>query len=152
MTAKEYLSKIHIYRKMLLSSTERIEELYAEASGVKAIVYDKDRVQVSPENRFESVMTRIEAEADKWARLRLKYEAEVRRRETQILNMPNPAHVKVLTYRYLDLDSKGDLRRFEEIACLMNMDYGWVRHLHSRALGAFARMYGFESRHTKTHP
>lgn len=151
MTAKEYLSKVHIYRRMLLSATDRIDELYAEASGVKAIVYDKDRIQMTPENRFEAIMTRIEAEAEKWASLRLKYEAEVRKREMQIADLSNASHIEVLTYRYLNLDSKGNLRRFEEIACLMNMDYGWVRHLHSKALTAFARKYGFESRHTKTH-
>ena len=110
MTAKEYLSEIQIYRSMMQFYADRVEELYNEAAGIKAIVYDKDRVQVSPENRFEQIMVRIDAEADKWSKARMKYETEVRKRTEQIAGLKNNQQIKVLMLRYVDG------KRWEEIA------------------------------------
>lgn len=135
MTAKEYLSKIQTYRQMMEAYLLRIEELYHEATGIKAIVYDKDRVQVSPENRFEQMMVRIDAEVEKWAKARLRYEDEVRKRTEQIAEMENSLHVRVLTLRYIEG------KRWEEIACIIGYSFRHVTRLHGQALNAFARQY-----------
>ena len=135
MTAKEYLSKIQTYRQMMEAYSLRIEELYHEATGIKAIVYDKDRVQVSPGNRFEQVMVRIDAEVEKWAKARLRYEDEVRKRTEQIAEMENSLHVRVLTLRYIEG------KRWEEIACIIGYSFRHVTRLHGQALNAFARQY-----------
>ena len=135
MTAKEYLSKIQTYRHMMQTYADRIEELYHEATGIKAIVYDKDRVQVSPGNRFEELMVRIDAEAEKWAKARMRYETEVRKRTEQIAGLDNELHAKVLTLRYVDG------KRWEEIACIIGYSFRHVTRLHGQALGAFARQY-----------
>lgn len=135
MTAKEYLARIQIYRSQLDTITLRMEELYTEAEGVKAIVYDKDKVQVSPENRFEAAMIRLEAEAEKWARARKRYEEEARKRIGMIERLDNNAHVRVLTLRYIEG------KRWEEIAEELHYSFRHVTRLHGEALTAFSRKY-----------
>lgn len=141
MTAKEYLSKIQTYRQMMEAYSLRIEELYHEATGIKAIVYDKDRVQVSPENRFEQVMVRIDAEAEKWAKARMRYEDEVRKRTEQIAGLERPDYSEILHLRYVELDKNGRPMSLEEISCKMHLSFYRVAHLHGEALEAFRRKY-----------
>lgn len=141
MTAKEYLSKIQTYRQAMQSYAYRIEELYHDAAGIKAIVYDKDRVQVSPENRFEQIMAKIDAEARKWAAARLKYEQEVQKRIDQIAGMERAEYSEILRLRYIELDADGRMMSLEEISCRMHRSYNNVKHLHGWALSAFQKKY-----------
>lgn len=131
MTAKEYLSKIQTYRRTVQTYADRIEELYHDASGLRAIVYDKDRVQVSPEDRMEKVFIKIEAEAEKYARARIRYERELHKRIDMIGTLDNPQYIKLLTLRYVDG------LRWEEIACTMSYSFRHVTRLHGQALAAF---------------
>lgn len=141
MTAKEYLMKIQIYRRSIESIQQKIEMLYNEAAGIKAIVYDKDHVQTSPENRFEDAMIRIDAESQKWARMRIRYEREVRKRVDQISKLGNPDYSELLMLRYVDLKEDGRQRSLEEIAYRMSKSYQRIRHMHGEALEAFRRKY-----------
>lgn len=141
MTAKEYLSKIQTYRKAIESTREHIEEMYTEAAGVKAIVYDKDRVQVSPSNKMEELMVCINTEAEKMSRQILKYQTEVQKRIEQIAGMERADHAEILRLRYIDTDNDGRQLSLEWIACMMHMSYDRVRHLHGEALEAFRRKY-----------
>ena len=134
MTAKEYLSKIQTYKQIMQTYAGRIEELYHEASGLKAIVYDKDRVQVSPEQKMEKVFAQIDTEAAKYVRARLRYEREVRKRIDQIAAIGG-AYAELLTLRYIDG------KRWEEIACMMHYSFRHVTRLHGQALAAFAARY-----------
>ena len=135
MTAKEYLLKIQTYRQNMETYANRIEELYHEASGLKAIVYDKDRVQVSPENKLEQIFAMIDTEAEKYAKARVRYEREVRKRIDQISRLPDGHHAELLTLRYVDG------KRLEEIACLMHYSFRHVTRLHGQALAAFTARY-----------
>ena len=135
MTAKEYLSKIQGYKQTLQKYVDRIEELYADASGLKAIVYDKDRAQVSPEDRMEKIFIKIEAEAEKYARARIRYERELHKRIDMIGALDNAQYIQILTLRYIDG------KRWEEIACLMNYSFRHVTRLHGQALAAFTARY-----------
>ena len=141
MTAKEYLSKIQIYRRAIMSTQLRIEELEHQASGIRAITYDRDRVQVSPENRMEDIMVRIDALTEKLGRQVVKYQTEVAKREKQVMAMDNPDHVEILRLRYLTLGFDGRPMSLEEIACTMHLSYFRVRHLHGEALAAFDQRY-----------
>ena len=141
MTAKEYLSKIQTYRRTMQSYTDRIEELYHEAAGLKAIVYDKERVQVSPENRLEKIFTQIDAEAEKYAKARSRYEKEVRKRTEQIAGMDNADYAEILRLRYMELDKHGTPWTLEEVACIMHLSYWRTAHLHGEALEAFRKKY-----------
>lgn len=141
MTAKEYLLKIQTYRRTMQTYADRIEELYHDAAGIKAIIYDKDRVQVSPENRFEKIMTKIDAEVRKWAAARLKYEQEVQKRIDQIAGMDRPEYSEILRLRYIETDRDGRTLTLEEISCRMHRSYPNVKHLHGWALNAFQKKY-----------
>jgi len=135
MTAKEYLSRIQRSRYMMEKHAERIEELYHVATGLKAIVYDADRVQTSPENQMENVFAMIDAEAHKYAKARIRYEKEVRKRMDQIGKLDNVLYIKVLTLRYIDG------LRWEEIACQIGYSFRHVTRIHGEALAAFTAMY-----------
>ena len=140
MTAKDYLMKIQIHKRTIESVQQKIETLYNEAAGIKAIVYDKDHVQTSPENRMEEIMIRIDAESQKWVRMRIRYEREVRKRVDQISKLGNADYSELLMLRYVDLDD-GRQRSLEEIAYRMHKSYQRVRHMHGEALEAFRRKY-----------
>lgn len=139
--AKDYLSQIRTMKDAIDRCYDHIEELYHEASGVKAIVYDKDRVQVSPSNKLEELMARIDEEAEKWARMRVRYDRKLRKVTEQIRRMPNPTHAEILRLRYLDSDKDGRMLTFEAISCRMGYSYGRIKHLHGEALEAFRRRY-----------
>lgn len=141
MKAKEYLGQIRAMSDAIDHCLDRIEELYNEASGVKAILYDRDRVQVSPSNKLEELMAKIDEEAEKWARLRAKYEREVRKRIDMISKMPRPDYSKLLRLRYIESDEQGRILTFEAIACRMGYSYNRIRHMHGEALEAFRRQY-----------
>lgn len=141
MTAKEYLSKIQTYRRIMQSYADRIEELYHEASGLKAIVYDKDRVQVSPEQKMEKIFGQIDDIAEDYVKARRRYEVEVRKRTEQIAGMERADYAEILRLRYVELDADGQPKTLEEIACLMHLSFWRVAHLHGEALEAFRRKY-----------
>ena len=106
MTAKDYLSKIQAYKQTMQKYADRIEELYADASGLKAIVYDKDRVQTSPEDNMEKIFIQIDAEAQKYVRARLRYERELHKRIDMIGALDNAQHIQILTIRKAFLQGK----------------------------------------------
>lgn len=116
------------------SYADRVDELYHEASGLKAIVYDKDRVQTSPEQKMEKIFAQIDAEAEKYARARLRYEKEVRRRIDQIEAIGG-TFAELLILRYIDG------KRWEEIACIMHYTFRHITRLHGQALAAFTARF-----------
>lgn len=141
MTAKEYLSKIQTYRRTVQTYADRIEELYHDASGLKAIVYNKDRVQVSPENKLEKIFEKIDRVAEKYAKARVQYEVEVQKRVDQITGMDRPEYCEILRLRYVELEADGSMKTLEQIACMMHLSFWRTAHLHGEALEAFRRKY-----------
>lgn len=138
MTAKEYLSKIYTYRRSLQRIEEHIEELYNEAAGLKAITYDKDKVQVSLDNRMETIIVRIDEQAKEWRDLKLRYEQELRARVAMIDGLDRADYSEILRLRYVEGER---MMRLEEIAVRMSLSYERVRHLHGEALEAFRKKY-----------
>ena len=142
MTAKEYLGKIQTYKQIMQTYADRIETLYHDAAGIKAIVYDKDRVQVSPENRFEQIMAKIDAEARKWAAARLKYEKEVQKRVEQIAGMERAEYAELLRMRYIE-----GMNLLQITLAIKDKDggqrysYDHVKHMHGWALAEFQKKY-----------
>ena len=141
MTAKEYLSEISKMKKHLILKAERLAELKDQAAGIKAITYDKDRVQVTPENRMEDMLVKIADLETKYAHSIALYHAEVQKREREIYGMERPDHEEVLRLRYLETGNDGEKMRLEEIALRMHRSYNRVKHLHGEALEAFRRKY-----------
>lgn len=135
MTAKEYLSELDDIRYAMASMREHIEELYAIAGGLKAITYDKDRVQVSPENRFEKLMIKLDAAGRDYAAEVSGYMREYDHRRKMIGALRNKTHAKILRLRYLDG------KRWEEIAVATGYTFRHVTRLHGDALQEFARIH-----------
>lgn len=140
MKAKEYLNGVRRRQLFCRTLAEKLDELEHQATGLKAITYDKDRVQTSPENRMEDLMVQISRIEERYNKAITEYHRYVLEATERVLRMPNDAHVEILRLRYLT-DDNGRRMSFERIACLMNKSFDWVRHLHGAALAEFERLY-----------
>lgn len=141
MTVKEYLSKIQVYRRIMQSYADRIEELYHDAAGIKAIVYDKDRVQTSPQDHMEAVFMKIDREAERYVKARARYEREVRKRMAQIEQMDKPEHAELLRWRYVEVKRNGKQYNLFEVSQKIHMSFDRVKHLHGEALEEFRKRF-----------
>ena len=164
MTAKEYLLQIQKWRRQINSLAsvhssnirrmrEQLEMLYEQAQGLKAITYDKDRVQVSPGNKLEEIYVRIDETSEELSKAIIKETSRSRRMilalekkiETvaeQIAGLDHSLYAELLTLMYVDgmvirmaaakLQIRHPDRKYDE-------DY--IRHVHGWALKEFDRKY-----------
>ena len=135
MTAKEYLLQLDTLRDEIESTNLALEKIFTEASGIKAITYDKDRVQVSPSNHAENFMVKLAELGDEYAQMQIKYKLERDKRIAMINGLSNPIHVRILRKRYIDG------KTFEEIAVALHYTYRHVTRLHGSALQEFSAKY-----------
>jgi hypothetical protein len=135
MTAKEYLLQLDTLRDEIESTNLALEKIFTEASGIKAITYDKDRVQVSPSNHAENFMVKLAELGDEYAQMQMKYKLERDKRIAMINGLSNPIHVRILRKRYIDG------KTFEEIAVALHYTYRHVTRLHGSALQEFSVKY-----------
>lgn len=135
MTAKEYLQQLDTLRDEIESTNLALEKIFTEASGIKAITYDKDRVQVSPSNHAENFMVKLAELGDEYAQMQIKYKLERDKRIAMINGLSNPIHVRILRKRYIDG------KTFEEIAVALHYTYRHVTRLHGSALQEFSAKY-----------
>ena len=135
MTAKEYLLQLDTLRDEIESTNLALEKIFTEASGIKAITYDKDKVQVSPSNHAENFMVRLAELGDEYARMQMSYKLERDKRIAMINGLPKKEHRKVLRKRYVDG------KTFEEIAVALHYTYRHVTRLHGYALQEFSAKY-----------
>ena len=135
MTAKEYLQQLDTLRDEIESTNLALEKIFTEAQGIKAIVYDKDKVQVSPDNHSENFMIKLAELGDEYARMQMSYKLERDKRIAMINGLSNPIHVRILRKRYIDG------KTFEEIAVALHYTYRHVTRLHGSALQEFSAKY-----------
>jgi hypothetical protein len=135
MTAKEYLLQLDTLRDEIESTNLALEKIFTEAQGIKAIVYDKDKVQVSPDNHSENFMIKLAELGDEYAQMQMKYKLERDKRIAMINSLANPIHVRILRKRYIDG------KTFEEIAVALHYTYRHVTRLHGSALQEFGAKY-----------
>lgn len=163
MTAKEYLIQIRKWQRQIESIQAQsdsylqkleneLEVLYTQASGLKAIVYDKDRVQVSPENSLEQIVIRIEEVSERYSNAIAEQhtvtagkiqslQQNINAIADQIAGMDKPEHAEILRLRYVETDKHGRTLTLEQIACTIHRSYPYVKHLHGWALQAFQNKY-----------
>lgn len=134
MTAKEYLMQIQRMKQTADSLGEKAEALRAEMEGLKAITYDKDRVQVSPSNRMEELMPKLIELEERYGEMIFKYHKAVLIRTEQIASLGNSL-AKVLMLRYVEG------KRWERIAVDLGYTYRNVTRIHKKALAVFEKRY-----------
>ena len=140
MTAKEYLSGIRKKRLHCRTLAAKLEEIEEMAKGVKAVTYDKDKIQVTPANMMEQYMMEYMEVSEKLAKALSEYGRQIAVAEQQIEAMPNFLHAEILRLRYI-ADDNGRRMTLERIACEMHKSFDRVRHLHGQALREFERRY-----------
>lgn len=133
--AKTYLMKIRWIDDEIKRAEEEIEHLTALAEGIKAVTYDRDKVQTSQDDKMSDAVIKIVAYKEKMLAESLKL---IELRDTirqQIAGMPDPIHRQILFRYYMDCQS------FEKIACDLNYSYQYIINAHGRALQAFEKLY-----------
>jgi len=131
--AKEYLRQIETMGTKLGILRGRIKELQEDAIGV-SVSNDGVRVQTSRsgDKLSDAVIKYVELEA-----LASKQEVELQelksRITSELFNLTNPQHIKVLYKRYVDC------KCFELIAVEMSMSLRNVLRIHGYALQEFTQ-------------
>ena len=141
MTAKEYLNQIHKLRWQIEALDNQIAFLRNKAQGVKAIVYDQDKIISTPGNEMERIILELAEATNRYTERILEYIDITIRAENQITGLDNKDYSSVLTLRYIEVDDNGKQFTLEEIAAKLNYSPEWIRHLHSDALEAFEKKY-----------
>lgn len=143
MTAKQYLMEVHKLRRRIASLELQQEELRTKAEGLKAIVYDRDKVQTSVANRFDSIMTELVTVQEEYARTIAECYAAIAMREKKISALSQQGYIDVLRLRYIEQD-KGRQLTLAQIAKRMGYSFDRARHLHGEALREYGRRYGYD--------
>ena len=137
MTAKEYLSEIQKYRRLAESLAERAEELRVQAEGMKAITYDKDRVQVSVSNHSAEIIAKLVDVQEEYAQMIMKFHRAAAVRSRQIADMDNADYAEILRLRYIETDDHGRRLSLEDVARRTHRSYDRTKHMHGEALQSF---------------
>lgn len=141
MTVKEYLSQVHESEKIIKYYEQKIEVLRVQAGGLRAITYDKDRVQVSPtDTLLESVAKLVDLEAEYGEEI-IKHHQLILKITRQVNSLDNPDHIELLRLRYLTSFRGGQRMPFSVVARRMNRSIDRTIHLHGEALNAFRNKY-----------
>ena len=141
MTVKEYLLQVHKSESAIRYYEQKIEVLRTQAGGLRAITYDKDRVQVSPTDTMLETVTRLIDMESEYGEVLVHHHHLILKITQQIYTLENPDHVEVLRLRYLTPIRGGRLMPFSVVARKMNKSIDWTLHLHGAALNAFRNKY-----------
>ena len=139
MTAKEYLSQVIKLKKKAESLARKEEDLRTKAEGLKAIVYDKDKVQVSAVDQMpDAIAELVEAQVRLATTIAACYQY-IAKCEDMISQIHSVKQAEVLRWRYIE-DNAGRQYYFSEIAEKMDIqDVSTVIKLHKRALKSFQK-------------
>jgi len=136
MTAKEYLNEVNNYRRIIRSIELQIEEARHQATQIRAIVYDKDRVQTSPSaSAMDQFIMRLDELGERYVTNLIQYRAEIDKRSKMINALPNPTHAQILRLRYING------LKWKSICVEMGYTFRHTTKLHGYALQAFAEQF-----------
>lgn len=139
MKASEYLGQIKVLTLRIQQKSGELERIRNEASGIRAMAYDSDRVQSSPTDRMPDLVIRcieIEKEIQEDIERNIEFRHQI---IYQIQGMPDLKHVQLLYKKYVELKTN------PVIAGEMDMAEDTVRKIHTKALQEFTRIYGERS-------
>lgn len=135
MTAKEYLDHIKRCYQTMQALYDRLVEVRTKIEGLKAITYDRERVQVSPSNKTEELIAQLVDTEDKLSKEVREHFDEVVEATKRIYSLDNERQIQVLEMRYI----KG--MRWQVIADELDIEYRSATRLHGKALRNFERKY-----------
>lgn len=132
MTGKEFLSEYGKLKSCIRSKKEQLLELQDSMTSLKAIRYDKDRVQSSPSgDPMLDGMIKIEEKSNSIAKDITRLTDMGDDIINRLSKMRSPALMDLLTRRYIRGES------FEEIAVGMGYSYKTTLNYHGDALLEF---------------
>lgn len=141
MTAKEYLSEVIKLKQKAESLSAEEEGIRTEAEGLKAIAYDRDKVQTSPKDKMPDIIADLVDVQDEYAQTIVECYRKIKQREDMVSALHSAKQSEVLRLRYIK-DNDGRQYYFSEIAELMNIqNVSAVIRLHKRALKSFTNMW-----------
>lgn len=126
MTAKEYLSQLRRYDRMIESKKAEIERIRLSLE-YKSVSYDGQRVQGGGASREDMICKMLDFERDMEDQVRelIELKKEIM---AQIDKLDQAEYIQLLYLRYLEF------KTWEEISVKMNFSYRYVLKLHGRAL------------------
>ena len=129
---KDFFRKIRKEQNEIahLSTMIKNEEL---ALLPKAIVYDKDKVQVSPDDKFSEVCAKISDMQEELGMSIMRLKEKQIRAELMIRNLEDPDEREVLRWYYLTLYENRPLT-WQQVAIRMNYYRRHVIRIHGNAL------------------
>lgn len=99
----------------------------------KAIVYDKDKVQVSPEDKFSDICARISDMQEELGESIVKLKVKQMTAERMIRNLSDPDEREVMRWYYMTLYDNRPLT-WQDVAIRMNYYRRHVIRIHGNAL------------------
>ena len=136
MKPKEYLLQAQKARNRYYRALEDIERIRTLAEGVKAIRYDKDNVQSSPDpDRFAEYMAKLDAAEAKLMKAADEYLTWYTTLREQIDSIEPEIYSDILNLRYIQM------LPLWKIAEETGYTIRHVTRLHEYALAAFGRKY-----------
>lgn len=134
MTAKGFLMQTIKYKRKVLALAKKEEELRAKAEGLRAIAYDRDRVQVSPSDQMPGNVAELVAVQEEYAQAIAECWRHIHQCEDLIGELHSEKQIEILRWRYIE-DNNGRQYYFSEIAEKMGTDNtSSVIRLHKRAI------------------
>lgn len=129
---KDFFRKIRKEQNEIahLSAMIKSEEL---ALLPKAIVYDKDKVQVSPDDKFSEVCAKISDMQEELGRSIVRLKEKQVQAELMIRKLEDPDEREVLRWYYLTLYDNRPLT-WQQVAIRMNYYRRHVIRIHGNAL------------------
>lgn len=136
MTAKEYLLQIHDLDTEIRQDIQELERLETEAENVKAIRYDQDRVDASPEgDALMNAVIKIIEYKERIGEKKLILIAKRLEIINQIQELENKAYSDLLFRRYVNQES------LQSIAHNYGRKKKTIDNMHGRALAAFSDQF-----------
>lgn len=136
MTAEQYLEQIEAIDMQINQDIRRLEQMHSAAAGTKAIRYDTDPVQTSPDGdrllldvaKYIELEKRINAEIDRFIDVK---DLIIR----QIRGLHTVKNVQFLYLRYVDY------MPLEDVSEEMGISYSTVKRIRLNALAEFGDTY-----------
>lgn len=133
MKAKQYLSQAQALKKRYQRALEDLEYIRSMATGLTGIRYDKDQVQVSPDNdQMANYMIKLEKAEARALKAAEEYFGKYEIIRMQIDICSPQLYCDVLYMRYI----QG--MKLWQIADELGYEYDYIRAIHGKALKEFA--------------